>query len=526
MTGDAVNTASRIQSVAPELGVAVGEATWRAASHAIEFAELPPASVKGKVDPIRIFQATAIRSAAGRGVEHGGAYVGRAREVARLTTAFERAVADRRPTMLLVAGEPGIGKSRIVAELRRRVEVKAPDVGWLQGRCLPYGDGITFWALGEVVKSHAGVLEGDDPELARSKLRAALAGFDDPDWLEARLLPLVGIASSGPPPSRHEAFAAWRAFLAGLARNTGAVIVLEDIHWADEALLDFLADLVPGLDDVPLLVVATTRPDLFARAHLPDAVREMERLDLARLPDDEAEHLVTELLGAVLPPALREPILARASGNPLFAEEYVRLLTDRGLLVESDGILALAEGASLPIPDTIGALLAARLDTLPRPRKAILADASVVGEVFWTGAVAAMGEREGQAVADELAELSRLEFVRPVSPSSMAGEDEAAFWHALARDVAYAQLPRSVRAHRHVAAARWLEAKAGDRVEDVAELLAHHYTTALDLAASTGDAGSPARSGRRPFACSGCRATARSAWTPVPHWQPTNGHSP
>ena len=488
MTGDAVNTAARIQSVAPELGVAVGEATWHATRHAVEFAELPRATLKGKTELVRMFQAIGPSAIPALASEHGGPFVGRAAEVARLTTTFERVIADRRPAILLVAGEPGIGKSRVVGELHSRAEAVAPDVRWRQGRCLPYGDGITFWALGEVVKGHAGILEGDEPDMARSKLESALAGFEDRDWLMARLLPLVGVVTTGSAPARAEAFLAWRSFLAGLARDTGAVVVLEDLHWADDALLEFVAELGTTLAQVPLLVVGTARPELFARSALPGAILGMERLDLAPLPDDEAAQLVVELFGTVLPTELRDPIIARADGNPLFAEEYVRLLTDRGLLIETEGAMALAEGAELPIPDSIGALLAARLDTLPRPRKAILADASVVGETFWTGTVAAMGDRDRGAVADELGDLSRLEFVRGVRPSSMAGEDESAFWHALGRDVAYAQLPRAARAGRHVAAARWLEAKAGDRVADIAEVLAHHYTTALDLAEATGDA--------------------------------------
>ena len=189
----------------------------------------------------------------------------------------------------------------------------------------------------------------------------------------------------------------------------------------------------------------------------------------------------------LVPEEIRDAILERAEGNPLFAEEYVRLLDDRGLLDVSDGAVRLRSGATLPVPDSIGALLAARLDTLPRARKAILADASVVGHVFWAGTVASMSERDRESVLTDVDALARLEFLRHVEPSSMVGEAEAAFWHILGRDVAYAQLPRASRAVRHLAAAAWLEAKAGDRVEDIAEVLAHHYTTALELAEATGD---------------------------------------
>ena len=235
-------------------------------------------------------------------------------------------------------------------------------------------------------------------------------------------------------------------------------------------------------------MVGTADLELLAGNAGPLAIAASVRIDLGPLSDAETGSFVEDLLGKLVPGGdpRRDP---RASGgNPLFAEEYVRLLDDRGLLDVSDGAVRLRSGATLPVPNSIGALLAARLDTLPRARKAVLADASVVGHVFWAGTVASMGERGRESVLSDVDELARLEFVRHVEPSSMVGESEAAFWHILGRDVAYAQLPRASRAARHVAAAAWLETKAGDRVEDISEVLAHHYTTALELAEATGDA--------------------------------------
>ena len=488
MTGDAINTAARIQSVAPEQGVAVGETTWHATRPAVDYVELPPATLKGKAEPVRVFHAMGLRTTIGidPSRSHSGVHVGRAAELGRLRTLFDRAALDGRGGLVLVVGEPGIGKSRLVKEFRRHVQAVAPLVTWRQGRCLPYGDGVTFWALGEIVKAHAGILDGDDPAVATAKLEAVLAADAERVWLRTRLLPLVGV--EGPStPSREEAFAAWRRFLHGLAATRPAVVVIEDLHWADDALQDFVADLATHLDQIPLLVVGTARPELFARRATLRTVAADDRIDLTPLSDAETAEFVANVLGVPVPKDICDAILQRADGNPLFAEEYARLLDDRGLLVVSDGAVVVRAGASLPVPESIGALLAARLDTLPRSRKAVLADASVVGQVFWAGTVAAMGDRDRGMVLEDLADLQRLEFVRRVEPSSMDGEDESAFWHALGRDVAYAQLPRAARSVRHLAAAAWLEAKAGDRVEDIAEVLAHHYTTALELAEATGD---------------------------------------
>src|SRR5262245_20731422 len=263
LAGDTVKTAARIQSVAPEMGVAVGESTWQATRPAVDWVELPPATHKGKAQPVQVFQAIALRTTAGLHPSrvHGGAYVGRARELARLRDAFDRVVVTGRTGLAMVVGEPGIGKSRIVGELRIHAQDAGQSVVWRQGRCLPYGDGVSFWALGEIVKSHAGILEGDDPESTRAKLDATLAESPEQSWLRSRLLPLVGI-DGGAAAGREEAFAAWRSFLIGLAAAGPAVVVIEDLHWADDAFLAFVATLAATSDFLPLFVLGTTRPEL------------------------------------------------------------------------------------------------------------------------------------------------------------------------------------------------------------------------------------------------------------------------
>ena len=255
-------------------------------------------------------------------------------------------------------------------------------------------------------------------------------------------------------------------------------------------MLAFLEHLADRAEGVPLMVVGTTRPELYEQhADFGNGLRNATPITLAPLSSEETARLVLALLDAsVIPAELQQPILDRAGGNPLYAEEFVRLLKDRDLLVRKGSTWELSEGVEVPFPDSVRALIAARLDTLTPNAKSLLADAAVVGKVFWAGAVAAMGDRDPDMVIDMLRELSRKELVRPARRSSMQGEAEYAFWHILSRDVAYNQLPRASRASRHVAAAAWIEAQAPGRVEDLADVLAYHYATALELASAGGQA--------------------------------------
>jgi class 3 adenylate cyclase/tetratricopeptide (TPR) repeat protein len=488
VTGDTINTASRIQSIAPELGVAVGISTYEATKASFEYRELSPAVLKGKAERVRVFEPTASRARLGVDLtrSHDSAFVGREIDLALLKGLFDKTVSTSSVQLVTVVGEPGIGKSRIVAELLAYAESRVPGLTWRQGRCLPYGDGVTFWALGEIVKAQAGILESDDPTVAAAKIDGAVPAGPDRDWLRQRLRPLVGVDADSSA-EREELFAAWRTFLEEVAEAHPTVLVFEDIHWADDAMLAFLEHLAGRAEGVPLFVVATARPELFERdASFGAGLANLNRVNLAPLTDAETEQLVAGLVGALVPPELQGPILERAEGNPLYAGEFVRLLGDKDLLVESGGVVTLRKGLDLPLPSSIGALIAARLDTLPADRKAMLADAAVLGKVFWAGAVAAMGRRELVAVTDAMHELAGKELIRPARHSSMAGESEYAFWHVLTRDVAYAQLPRAARAARHVAAATWLENKAGERAEDLAEVLAHHWATALELSRASG----------------------------------------
>ncbi|HWD46779.1 MAG TPA: adenylate/guanylate cyclase domain-containing protein, partial [Actinomycetota bacterium] len=493
VVGDVVNTASRLQGVAPAGGVVVGEATFRATSRAFHYRELGPVQVKGKADPVPVWRLEGARSRTGIEAARRSAapFVGRQAELELLEGLFERTLAERTVRLVTVVGEPGVGKSRFVGELAAHADARPELVTWRQGRCLPYGDGITFWALGEIVKAQAGILETDPPAQVTAKLQAAVAHLvPDPsegEWLRARLAPLLGIA--GPDAvkaERAELFAAWRRFVEALAAANPLVLVIEDLHWADPAMLEFLQHLAERASGLPLLIVATARPELLERhPGWGDANPAATRIPLEALTDLETAQLVAALVGrALLPVGVQALLLERAGGNPLYAEEFARLLADQGLVAEHQVEGEVAAVPDIPVPETVHGLIAARLDALASEVRALVQDAAVVGRVFWPGAVAAMdgGEAGGRDLEAGLAELERKQLVQRARATSVQYQDEYVFWHALVRDVAYAQIPRAGRARRHQAVAEWVEAVAGERVGDLAEVVAHHYGQALAYA--------------------------------------------
>ena len=495
VVGDVVNTAARLQTAAPPGGVVVGELTHRLTVDDFDYQGLAPVMVKGKAGPLSVWQATGTRARIAAEVLAAPAtpFVGRADELAALRSALGRTVRERAVQLVTVTGEPGVGKSRLVRELFAVVDEAAELISWRQGHCLPYGDGVTFWALGEIIKAEAGILESDGEAAARAKLTTAVVAVtaEDRAWLIARLGPLVGLTETADTTgaTQEESFIAWRRFLEAVAAERPLVVVVEDAHWADPALLGFLEHLVDWSEGVALLVVVTARPELYAHAPAwSGGKRNATTLALRPLADAETAQLLAALLdAAVLPVEVQAALLERAGGNPLYAEQFVRLITEQGLLTRSGRVVELSRTGDLPLSDTVTALIAARLDTLPAGHKQLLADAAVLGRVFWSGGLLALGERGAAEVRLALRELARAELVRRVLKSTVAGQDEYAFWHALVRDVAYGSLPRKARAARHLAAARWLEQLAGDRVADHAELLAHHYLTALERTREAGD---------------------------------------
>jgi len=475
--GDVVNTAARLQSSAPVNGILVDETTYRATRDRIAYVEAEPVTAKGKAEPVAVWEAREARSRFGIDVVQTGApLVGRGRELDLLAGSLARAREERAPQLVTLVGIPGIGKSRLVYELSQVVEADPELIHWRQGRSLPYGEGVTYWALAEMAKAHAGILETDAPEEVDRKLVQAVAGLE-PEGAERMLeslRPLVGLGSDVEAGSdRSERFAAWRRFFEGLAEQRSTVLVFEDLHWADDDLLDFVDHLIDWGSGVPLLVVCTARPELLERrpgwgGGKPNALT----LSISPLSDEDTARLLAGLLErSVLPAETQASLLARAGGNPLYAEQFARLLTETG----SD---------DLSLPENVQGIIAARLDGLPPDEKQLLQDAAVLGKVFWLGAVGAVGRLERQGVEAGLHVLQRKEFVRRERRSSVGGEEEYAFRHVLVRDVAYGQIPRGSRAERHERAAAWIDALG--RPEDHAEMLAHHYLEALRLRRAAG----------------------------------------
>ena len=470
--GDVVNTAARLQSAAPVNGILVGETTYRATRDLIEYEEREPVVAKGKAEPLPVWEALDTRSRIAVEIVPTGELVGRKRELELLAGALERARSEREPQLVTVSGVPGIGKSRLVGELFGIVEADEELITWRQGRSLSYGEGVSFWALGEIVKAEVGVLGSDSREAGEEKLAPVLADLlpeGEREWVAAHLRPLLGLAADEARggEDRSESFAAWRRFLEALAERRPTVLVFEDLQWADDALLDFVDELPEWVAGVPLLVVCTTRPELFERRPgWSGGKRNALAISLGPLSDEETARIVAVALESPLMDAAKQAaVLARAGGNPLYAEQYARMVTE-GL------------GADAELPETVQGIIAARIDLLAPDEKALLQDASVMGRLFWPSAI--------DASEDRLHALVRKEFIRRERRSSIEGESEYAFAHALVRDVAYSQIPRSARFEKHRRAAEWIETLPPDRAADRADLLAHHYTSALELGAAAG----------------------------------------
>src|SRR3954465_4605605 len=489
VAGDVVNTAARLQQHAPVNGVVVGETTYRSTRDLFDYERLEPVSAKGKSGTVALWHAKAARRRIGVDVEPIARtpLIGREDDLALLQSTWARMLRGWSTQLVTIVGEPGVGKTRLTTEFRRWIDDQPEIVFWRQGRSLPYGEGITFWALGEIVKAQAGILESDSPDDARAKLGVAVGEVTgdatEQEWLKQTLAPLVGAGeSSGASPET--AFTAWQRFLEGVAAQRPLIAVFEDLHWADEQMLCFVEHFVDWSTNVPLLVLCTARPELYERAAgWGGGKRNSNTISLSPLgPENTARLLAALMERAVLPAETQARLIEHAGGNPLYAEEFVRMLSDQGLL-SAEGEL---RDGDVSIPDTVQALIAARLDTLPPERKALLHDAAVVGKVFWGGVVGEMGGVDETTVRTGMQELGRKELVRAVRETSVKDQNEYAFWHALVRDVAYSQIPRAQRAQKHVAAAQWIERMAGERVTDHAELLAYHYERALELARATG----------------------------------------
>jgi class 3 adenylate cyclase len=469
VTGDAVNVCARLEQNVSPGEILVGERTAGLVRGAFEFDDAMRIEAKGKEDGVacrRLVRALTLMRP--RGV--GGlrrAFVGRESELDLLESTYRRVVHEGRPHLVTLMGDAGVGKTRLVRELWDRLGGRPEEPIRRTGRCLPYGQGITYWALGEILKEHLGIMESDPPDVVRDRLggRDALGlalGLE----LDEDVHPLA---------ARDRLHDAWVDFLQELVAERPTVILVEDFYWAEEPLLDLLERSAREVHG-PLLLIGTARPELLE--HRPawgGGRRNTSLLWLEPLSSGEAARLVDEQLAGALPEKLREMVVENAEGNPFFVEELIGTLIDQGVLERADGgwtVRDLPQGFA--IPDSVQAVLAARIDLLPPVEKAALQAASVIGRIFWAGPL-----RELLQGADpDLDVLEDRDFIRRRPGSSMAGEREFAIKHALTREVAYASLPKAKRARLHAAFADWLERTVEAR-EELASLLAHHYAEAI-----------------------------------------------
>ncbi len=479
VTGDAVNVAARLEEAAAAGEILVGERTVAAARGAFEFGGPTTAGAKGKAQGIacrRLLRAVSLTRPRGvAGLRRS--FVGRERELELLTATYERAVHAREPHVVTITGDAGVGKTSLVRELWDWLRAQSPEPLLRAGRCLPYGRGITYWPLGDVLKEHLGILESDPPKTVRERLGAReILGLT---------LGLDVVPELHPLAARERLHEAWVELLDELVAVRPAAVLVEDLHWAEEPLFELLDRLLRDVSG-PLLLLATARPELLdGRPSWGAGRRNATQLWLEPLSLAEAARMLEELLGSELPAGLRKLVLENAEGNPFFLEELIAALVDRGFLAPEDGGWYLRDlPARFDVPDSVQSVLAARIDLLGAAEKAALQAASVVGRVFWAGPVI---ELLGGVEAD-LGVLVERDFIRRRAVSSIAGEREFGFKHAVTRDVAYESLPKARRAHLHAALADWIEhASASGQTREQAPLLAHHYAEAvkpedLDLA--------------------------------------------
>ena len=499
VAGDAVNTASRVQAEAEPGSVLVDAPTQRVAGSAIGFADAGEHALKGKAEPQRLWRATRVLAGVGGSQRVDGLeapLTGRDAELRTVRDLFHAAADRRVPRLVLVAGPAGVGKSRLGWEFFKYIDGLKAEVWWHRGRCLSYGEGVAFWALAEMVRQRLGIAEEDPAEAAAGKLAEGLARYvADPaerGYVGVRLGRLVGVAAEGDGGealSREELFAGWRLFFERLAAENPVVLVVEDGQYADAGLLEFLDHLIDWVRDLPMYVLVLARPELGQARPGFGAGRNRSMLTLDPLDAGSMDTLVEALVPGMPGPA-RAKITAQAQGIPLFAVETVRSLIDRDVVQPIEGSYRLVgEVGQLQVPDSLHALLAARLDALDPGVRRLVADAAVLGATFPAEALIAVSGQDQAVVRAALAELVRRE-VLSVSADPLSPERGSyGFAQNMLRQVAYDTLSRRDRKARHLAVAAHLrQAFPGDG-EEVAEVIARHYLDALDAVPGDGDAG-------------------------------------
>jgi class 3 adenylate cyclase len=459
VAGDVVNTASRLQQHAPVGEIVVGEETYRATHAVIGYEPLPAVAAKGKTELIAVWRAVAAASAAGERDLSSTPFVGRSREIGLLDATWERVELERRPHLITVLGAPGVGKSRLTAEFTERIASRGGRV--VRGRCLPYRERSAYGAFAAQVKELAGIFDSDDVAIATEKLRTLverLVGKDEAVVVAGHLAILLGFETAATAPDRDSLFQSVRVFIEAGARDEPTAFVFEDIHWGDPALLDLIELLAARLQELPVLLLTLARPELLdARPAWGGGLLAYNALPLEPLAGDDAAQLALHLLGA---DTKAVEVAGAAEGNPLFIEQLAAVLNERGEQAES-------------LPTTIRGLVAARLDALPAGEREVILDASIVGRIFWRGALERIA-RDPACLAESLAALERRDLVRRDAASRIEGDEQWSFKHVLIRDVAYDLQPRVRRrqGHRHVA--EFIEQSTAE-VGEAAAALARHW---------------------------------------------------
>jgi class 3 adenylate cyclase/tetratricopeptide (TPR) repeat protein len=468
VAGDVVNTAARLQSAAPPGTVLVGEETHRAIRRSIRCEPTDPVIAKGKREPIAAWIAVEVLSSfADRPAVL--TFVGRDAELGLLRNVWDRVVGEHRPHLVTILGEPGIGKTRLADELAG--DVRASGGGTFSVRELPYEQSSGFEAFAQLVRQVAGIFESDQSSVAQTKLTDALdrLGLTDPEVIH--LLSVFARSTEAAAEDRRSLFDAARMFVEAIAADRPTLIAFDDIHWAHPSTLDLLTSLSSRASDAPVMLLALSRPELLdLRPTWGGGLSSATTIALEPLPAGAAHWLVAGLVEDQ-DPGVAERIETTAGGNPLFIEELAAWMTEGGRDVDA-------------LPTTVRAMIAARLDALPREERHVLFDASVIGMAFWVGPLASLGVGD-DALPDILDSLERRDLIRPVRTSAVEGDKEYRFRHMLIRDTAYATLPRKARRERHESVARYIEGAAHD-VSSFAAILAHHWLEAGDAELAIG----------------------------------------
>jgi len=487
VAGDLVNTAARLQAVAEPGSVLVGDSTHLAASAAIAFEAIGAQALKGKASPEPAWKALRViagRGGSGRSEGLEAPFVGRDEELGLLKDLFHATTREGRARLISITGQAGIGKSRLAWEFEKYIDGLVETVRWHQGRSPSYGEGVTFWALGEMVRRRADIAEGEGPEATREKVRAMLRTYvpveEEQREIEPAILALLGLEGA-PDLERGELFTAWRTLFERVAATGTAVLVIEDLQWADAGLIDFLESLVTWSRNHPILVITLARPELLeTRPGWGGGQRNFTSLHLEPLGAEAMRRLLDGLVPG-LPATAARAILERAEGVPLYAVETVRMLVADGSLVRDGDRYALARRLDkLSVPQTLHALIAARLDGLEAADRALLQDAAVLGLSFTTGALEAVTGAPGTDLRARLEDLARREWLRVETDARSPERGQYQFVQSVIREVAYSTLAKRDRRQRHLAAARHFE---GLEDAELASVLANHYLSAHRSAA-------------------------------------------